>query len=92
MIARPANSKLPPAAPPLPAATHAHPFPELTSTMVKVLQQILRWLFMRIENVFNVAFGDKMNPFYHLGTISFWQFWLLVIRPLPLHLRRYRRP
>jgi hypothetical protein len=46
--------------------------------MVKILQQLLRWLFMRIENVFNVAFGDKMNPFYHLGTISFWQFWLLV--------------
>jgi CDP-4-dehydro-6-deoxyglucose reductase len=45
--------------------------------MVKLLQQILRWLFMRVENVFNVAFGDKLNPFYHLGTISFWQFWLL---------------
>lgn len=46
--------------------------------MVKLLQQILRWFFMRIENLFNVAFGDKLNPFYHLGTISFWQFWLLV--------------
>jgi CDP-4-dehydro-6-deoxyglucose reductase len=46
--------------------------------MVKVLQRILRWLFMRVENVFNLAFGDQMNPFYHLGTISFWQFWLLV--------------
>lgn len=33
---------------------------------------------MRIENVFNIAFGDKLNPFYHLGTITFWQFWLLV--------------
>jgi hypothetical protein len=33
---------------------------------------------MRVENVFNLAFGDKLNPFYHLGTISFWQFWLLV--------------
>ena len=32
---------------------------------------------MRVENIFNVAFGDKLNPFYHLGTISFWQFWLL---------------
>ncbi len=32
---------------------------------------------MRMENLFNVAFGDKLNPFYHLGTISFWQFWLL---------------
>jgi quinol-cytochrome oxidoreductase complex cytochrome b subunit len=54
--------------------------------MVKVLQQLLRWLFMRIENVFNVAFGDKMNPFYHLGTISFWQFWLLVGSGLYLYI------
>ncbi|MDQ5918452.1 MAG: CDP-4-dehydro-6-deoxyglucose reductase, partial [Pseudomonadota bacterium] len=46
--------------------------------MVKLLQQLLRWCFMRVENVFNLAFGDKLNPFYHLGTISFWQFWLLV--------------
>jgi hypothetical protein len=64
-----------------------YPFPELTSMkMVKLLQQILRWLFMRIENVFNVAFGDKMNPFYHLGTISFWQFWLLVGSGLYLYI------
>ncbi len=46
--------------------------------MVKLLQQLVRWFFMRLENIFNVAFGDKLNPFYHLGTISFWQFWLLV--------------
>jgi NAD(P)H-flavin reductase/quinol-cytochrome oxidoreductase complex cytochrome b subunit len=45
--------------------------------MVKLLQQIIRWFFMRVENIFNLAFGDKLNPFYHLGTISFWQFWLL---------------
>ena len=32
--------------------------------MVKLLQQILRWFFMRIENIFNVVFGDKLNPFY----------------------------
>ncbi|SBT06245.1 Oxidoreductase FAD-binding domain protein [Candidatus Accumulibacter aalborgensis] len=54
--------------------------------MVKLLQQILRWLFMRVENVFNVAFGDKLNPFYHLGTISFWQFWLLVGSGLYLYI------
>ncbi|MBL8419896.1 MAG: 2Fe-2S iron-sulfur cluster binding domain-containing protein [Dechloromonas sp.] len=54
--------------------------------MVKLLQQILRWFFMRIENLFNVAFGDKLNPFYHLGTISFWQFWLLVGTGLYLYI------
>ena len=54
--------------------------------MVKLLQQVIRWFFMRIENVFNVAFGDKLNPFYHLGTISFWQFWLLVGTGLYLYI------
>ena len=54
--------------------------------MVKLLQQILRWFFMRIENIFNVVFGDKLNPFYHLGTITFWQFWLLVGTGLYLYI------
>ena len=35
-------------------------------------------MFHARRNLFNLAFGDKLNPFYHLGTISFWQFWLLV--------------
>lgn len=53
--------------------------------MVKLLQTILRWFFMRAENVFNLAFGEKLNPFYHLGTITFWQFWLLVFTGLYLY-------
>ena len=54
--------------------------------MVKLLQQIVRWFFIRIENLFNIAFGEKLNPFYHLGTISFWQFWLLVVSGLYLYI------
>ncbi|MBL8398736.1 MAG: 2Fe-2S iron-sulfur cluster binding domain-containing protein [Candidatus Accumulibacter sp.] len=53
--------------------------------MVKSMQRGLRWLFMRIENLFNVAFGEQLNPFYHLGTISFWQFWLLIVSGLYLY-------
>ena len=45
--------------------------------MLNLLQKLVRWFFMRAENLFNHAFGEKINPFYHLGTISFWQFWLL---------------
>ncbi|QDX81228.1 ferredoxin-NAD reductase [Denitratisoma sp. DHT3] len=54
--------------------------------MVKLLQSILRWFFMRAENLFNLAFGEKLNPFYHLGTITFWQFWLLVASGLYLYI------
>lgn len=46
--------------------------------MLNALQATVRWFFMRAENLFNLAFGEKLNPFYHLGTISFWQFWLLI--------------
>ncbi|GAB4171614.1 MAG: hypothetical protein Fur0039_11970 [Rhodocyclaceae bacterium] len=45
--------------------------------MTKLLQKLLRWLFMHAEALFNAAFGDKLNPLYHLGTITFWQFWLV---------------
>ena len=54
--------------------------------MLSKLQQIVRWFFMRAENLFNLAFGEKLNPFYHLGTISFWQFWLLVGSGLYLYI------
>lgn len=42
------------------------------------LQAALRWLFMRVEALFNSAFGDRLNPLYHLGTITFWLFWLVL--------------
>ena len=35
--------------------------------MIACLQAGLRWLFMRVEALFNRAFGDRLNPFYHLG-------------------------
>jgi NAD(P)H-flavin reductase/quinol-cytochrome oxidoreductase complex cytochrome b subunit len=40
-------------------------------------QRLFRWLFTRTEAVFTRFFGNKLNPFYHLGTIAFWQFWLV---------------
>ena len=52
---------------------------------IKTQQQIFRWFFMHAENTFNRAFGEKLNPFYHLGTITFWQFWLLVVSGLYLY-------
>lgn len=52
--------------------------------MLKLLHKTLQWFFMRVEGVFNIAFGDKLNPLYHLGTITFWQFWLVCISGLYL--------
>ena len=53
--------------------------------MIRRLQAALRWLFMRVEALFNSAFGDRLNPLYHLGTITFWLFWLVAISGLYLY-------
>ena len=45
--------------------------------MISRLQLLLRWVFMRVEALFNTAFGDRLNPLYHLGSITFMLFWLV---------------
>ena len=32
---------------------------------------------MRVEALFNRAFGDRLNPLYHLGEIGFFLFWIV---------------
>ena len=44
---------------------------------MKAFQSVLQWLFMRVEALFNRAFGDRINPFYHLGSITFFLFWIV---------------
>jgi CDP-4-dehydro-6-deoxyglucose reductase, E3 len=44
---------------------------------MKRLQALLQWLFMRVEALFNAAFGDRLNPLYHLGSITFFLFWVV---------------
>jgi NAD(P)H-flavin reductase/ferredoxin len=45
--------------------------------MVARVQRVLRAGFMRAEALFNAAFGDKLNPLYHLGAIAFFLFWVV---------------
>jgi CDP-4-dehydro-6-deoxyglucose reductase, E3 len=40
-------------------------------------RQLLRLAFMQAEALFNRAFGDKLNPLYHLGALSFYLFWIV---------------
>ena len=53
--------------------------------IIKNLQRGLQWLFMRVEAVFNAAFGDRLNPLYHLGAISFFLFWVITATGLYLY-------
>lgn len=52
---------------------------------MKGLQSLLQWLFMKVEGVFNAAFGDRLNPLYHLGAISFFLFWVVGVSGLYLY-------
>ncbi|MFA7267992.1 MAG: FAD-binding oxidoreductase [Sterolibacterium sp.] len=53
--------------------------------MIKWLQLLLQRLFMHVEEIFNQAFGDKLNPLYHLGAMSFYLFWLVAASGLYLY-------
>ena len=44
---------------------------------MKLLQRLLQAAFMRVEALFNRAFGDRLNPFYQLGAIAFLLFWVV---------------
>ena len=45
--------------------------------MMQALQRLLRAGFMHAEALFNRAFGDKLNPLYHLGATIFFLFWIV---------------
>lgn len=53
--------------------------------MIRRLQAALQWLFMRVEALFNAAFGVQLNPLYHLGAISFFLFWVIAASGLYLY-------
>ena len=45
--------------------------------MIGALQALMRWGFMQVEALFNRAFGDRLNPYYHLGPLTFFLFWIV---------------
>ena len=54
--------------------------------MIAIIQRVMSAGFMGVEALFNRAFGDRMNPFYHLGKISFFLFWVIAITGLVLYI------
>jgi len=46
--------------------------------MLKALHTAGRWCFLGLERIFNAAFGDRLNPLYYLGPISYFLFWLVL--------------
>ena len=46
--------------------------------MLRLVQHGGQWLFLRVERVFNHAFGQENNPLYHLGAITYFLFWVVL--------------
>lgn len=45
--------------------------------MIESLQRAGRRAFAFVENAFDAAFGSRINPFYHLGALGFFFFWIV---------------
>ncbi len=67
------------------AARHAAGGGHDGRAMISLLQRTLRAAFMRAEGLFNRAFGDRLNPLYHLGAITFFLFWVVGVTGLVLY-------
>jgi coenzyme F420-reducing hydrogenase delta subunit/ferredoxin len=39
----------------------------------------LKRVYLALESWFNVSFGTEWNPLYHLGTLSFFLFWVILV-------------
>ena len=53
--------------------------------MLRSIQRAGQWVFMHVEGPFNLAFGNQFNPFYYLGAISYFMFWIVLVSGLYLY-------
>lgn len=53
--------------------------------MLKLVQRGGQRLFLRVEWLFNHAFGEANNPLYYLGAITYFLFWIVVASGLYLY-------
>jgi CDP-4-dehydro-6-deoxyglucose reductase len=53
--------------------------------VLRRVQLIGQWFFLKVEGLFNLAFGDRLNPLYYLGPISYYLMWLVVFSGLYLY-------
>jgi quinol-cytochrome oxidoreductase complex cytochrome b subunit/coenzyme F420-reducing hydrogenase delta subunit/ferredoxin len=52
--------------------------------VIRHLEQASLKVFQLIESVFNQIFGERWNPWYQLGALSFYFFWVIVVSGLYL--------
>lgn len=45
--------------------------------MIKIVQQLIQGVFLRLERGLNGIFGPSLNPLYYLGGITYLMFWII---------------
>jgi len=53
--------------------------------VLRRIQRTGQWFFLKVEALFNLAFGDRLNPLYYLGPIAYYLMWLVVASGLYLY-------
>jgi CDP-4-dehydro-6-deoxyglucose reductase, E3 len=53
--------------------------------MLSLLQRLLQRVFLVSERAANAIFGDRLNPLYHLGALSYYLFWVVLASGLYLY-------
>jgi CDP-4-dehydro-6-deoxyglucose reductase, E3 len=53
--------------------------------VIRRIHLIGQWFFMKVEGLFNLAFGERNNPLYYLGPISYYLMWVVVASGLYLY-------
>jgi len=54
--------------------------------VINLIHRSGQWFFLRVEGFFNLAFGERLNPLYYLGAISYWLMWVVVGSGLYLYI------
>ncbi len=53
---------------------------------MEVLKKLLRICFEHLEDSFDALFGAKWNPFYQLGALGWFYYWIVVVSGLYLYI------
>jgi quinol-cytochrome oxidoreductase complex cytochrome b subunit/ferredoxin len=53
---------------------------------VLALKRLLRTIFEHVEDWFDMVFGAKWNPFYQLGALGWFYYWIVVVSGIYLYI------
>jgi ferredoxin/coenzyme F420-reducing hydrogenase delta subunit len=54
--------------------------------LLQAIQSAGQALFTRLDTLFGAAFGDRANPLYHLGGLTFFFFWMVAVSGIYLYI------